>query len=294
MFGFDFISKFFGYALGYLFEITENYGTAVILFTLAVCILSFPLSIKKYKSEVPNLRFEARVQALKKKCGKDMKRFEEEKEIIAKKEGFNQFAGCMNLSLLSTFIIFGGVYSTIQRPLTNVLHISEDSVSEATGMLSDEQRKQKGTDQLDIIRSLEELRPKLTMFSQEEIDRISKLRSGFDFFGMNLLNSPKSSTFSEFLWVFPLLSFIFTLLGAFVSQRVRPVPDEVQGFAKYAVYIPTLIPVWFTYRVFSAVGIYLIVNSLISVIQTLALDEWFNPLKKIAENEKKDFEEIIM
>ena len=99
------------------------------MFTLAVCILSFPLSIKKYKSEVPNLRFEARVQALKKKCGKDMKRFEEEKEIIAKKEGFNQFAGCMNLSLLSNLMIFVGVYYTKQRHITNVLHISEYSHS---------------------------------------------------------------------------------------------------------------------------------------------------------------------
>ncbi len=290
MFGFDFVSKFFGYALGYLFEITGNYGTAVILFTVAICIISFPLAVKKYKSEIPNLRFEARVASLKKECGKDLKCFEEKKEEIAKKEGFNQFAGCMNISLIFTFIIFGGVYSTIQRPLTNVLHISEDAVSEATGMLNDEQRKQKGTDQLDIVRSLDELRSKLTMFSQEEIDRIAKLRSGFDFFGINLLNSPKSSKFSDFLWVFPLMSFVFTLFGVFVSQKVRSTPDELQGMSKYAVYIPALIPVWFTYRVFAAVGIYLIMNSFINIIQTWVLEKWFSPLKKVAKNEKKDFE----
>lgn len=294
MFGFDFVSKLFGYALGYLFDVTGNYGTAVILFTVAVCIISFPLAVKKYKNEIPNLRFEARVASLKEECGKDLRRFEERKEEIAKKEGVNQFAGCMNLSLIFTFVVFGGVYSTIQRPLTNVLHISEDSVSEATGMLSDEQRKQKGTDQLDVVRSLYELRPKLTMFSQEDINRIAKLRSGFDFFGINLLNSPKSSKFFEFLWIFPLMSFVFAFLGIFVSQKIRSIPDELQGISKYAVYIPALIPVWFVYRVFAAVGMYLVVSSFINIIQTWVLDKWFSPLKRIAKSEKRDFEAFII
>lgn len=293
MFGFDFISKFFGYALGYLFEITGNYGTAVILFTLIVCVLSFPLSVKKYCASSPNLRFEAKKEALKKQCGKDIRRFEHEQEELAKKEGVNPLAGCMNLSMIFTFIIFGGVYSTIQRPLSNVLHLSEDAVSEATGMLNDDQRKQKGTDQLDIVRSFDDLRPKLTMFSDEELNDISKLSSGFNFLGINLLNTPKSSNFSEMLWIFPFLSLIFSVIGTYVIQKnMGTTPDEQVGFAKYAIYLPSLLQVWFAYRVFAAVGICLIANSFFNIFQSMILEHFFSPFKKIAKQEQALFDKI--
>ena len=288
-----FISKFFGYALGYLFDLTGNYGISVILFTIAINLISFPLAIKRYKTTLPNLKFEAKKNALKKQCGEDTKKFEEELTELTKKEGVNPFGGCMSISMLLTFVIFGGVYSTIQKPLVNVLHLSKDKVSEATGMLSDEQKAQKGTDQLDIVRSFNELRPKLDMFSEDELNRISKLSSGFELLGFNLLNSPKSSSFSTFMWILPFLSLVFSVLGAYINQSTNPMMEELEGFAKYTVYFFSLIQTWIVYKVFAAVGLYLVVSSVFNIIQSLFLEYFFSPYAKIAKKEREMFQDLI-
>lgn len=288
-----FISKFFGYALGYLFDITGNYGIAVILFTILITLLSFPLAIKRYKTTLPNLKFEAKKNALKKQCGKDTNKFQDELAELSKKEGVNPMSGCMNISMILTFVIFGGVYSTIQKPLVNVLHLSNDKVSEAIGMLTEEQKAQKGTDQLDIVRSFSELRPKLTMFSEEELDRIGKLSSGFEFWGLNLLNSPKSSPFMSFMWMLPLLSLIFTSLSAYISQSMNPMMEELEGFAKYTIYFFSLFQTWIVYKVFAAVGLYLVVSSFFSIIQSLALEYFFSPYIKLAKKEREKFENLV-
>lgn len=289
-----FISKFFGYALGYFFDMTGNYGIAVILFTIVISVVLFPLSIKRYKTTLPNLKFEAKKNALKRQCGKDTNKFQDELAELSKKEGVNPLGGgCLNVSFILTFIIFGGVYSTIQKPLVNVLHLSNDKVSEAIGMLTEEQKAQKGTDQLDIVRSFKELRPKLTMFSEEELNKIGKLSSGFELWGLNLLNSPKSSPFMSFMWILPLLSLVFTSLGTYINQLTNPMAEELEGAAKYIIYVLPLIQVWIVYKVFAAVGLYFVMSSIFNIFQSLALEHFFSPYIKLAKKEKERFENLV-
>ena len=49
MFGFDIFSSAFGYALGLLFDLTANYGISIILFTLIINIIFFPMAIKRVR-----------------------------------------------------------------------------------------------------------------------------------------------------------------------------------------------------------------------------------------------------
>ena len=69
MFGFDIFSSAFGYALGFLFDLTANYGISIILFTLIVNIIFFPMAIKRVRGMSTNEKFEAKKEELKKRCG---------------------------------------------------------------------------------------------------------------------------------------------------------------------------------------------------------------------------------
>ena len=190
MFGFDIFSGAFGYALGFLFNLTENYGVSIILFTLIVNIIFFPMAIKRVRGMSTNEKFEAKKEELRKSCGKDIQRFNREMMELAQKEGVNPMKGCTNISLILTLIIFSGIYSTIQRPLSNVLHLPKEKISQATNLLTEEQKRQKGSDQLDLVRSFDEVKAKLDMFTDEEKSKISKFSKGFKFLGINLLNIP--------------------------------------------------------------------------------------------------------
>ena len=292
MFGFDIFSGAFGYVLGFLFDLTYNYGISIILFTLIVNIIFFPMAIKRVRSMSTNEKFEAKKEELKKKCVNDVQRFNRELMELAQKEGVNPMKGCTNISFILTLIIFSGIYSTIQRPLSNVLHLSKDKISQATNKLTEEQKRQKGSDQLDLVRSFEEIKPKLDMFTEEELNKISKFNKGSEFLGINLLNIPKFSKFSEMLWILPLLSFLFSALGTFIMQKNSGLAEEAKGISKYSVYLFAVFQAWIVSRVFAALGFYLLFNNILGNIQSLIIERFFSTYIIKAKQELKLFEKV--
>lgn len=293
MFGFDIFSDVFGYALGALFDLTGNYGVAVILFTLLVSLITFPIAIKRSRSMTLDEKFEAKKENLRKICGNDAQKFNREYMELAQKEGVNPFRGCTNISLILTIVIFSGIYSTIQKPLSSVLHLQKEKVLEATSVLTEEQRKQKGSDQLDLIRSFDDVKPKLKMFTNDELNKMDKLSKGFKFLGLNLLNIPKFSSFGEYLWVFPLLSFIFSAFGQYVMQKFSGIGNDVRGIGKYSIYIFSFFQAWIVSKVFAAVGLYFLVSNILGTLQFLLIERYFSVHILKARKESKLFLEIL-
>lgn len=293
LFIFDFISGVFGYILWFLFEITQNYGTATILFALVVNILTFPIVVKRIQNTASNEKFEAKKEKLKKRFGNDPQRFNKELLELSQKEGVNPFQEGGLFATLLTFVMLGLVYSSVNHPLTNVLHLPKDKVSQAVEVLTDEQRRQKGSDQLDLVRSFDENKSKLTMFDNEELEKISKYSKGFSFLGLNLLNIPKFSKFSEFLWILPAFSFIFSIFGSYVMQKASGMSDEIKGAGKIFSVLISLFQAWIVSRVFGAVGLYFIMSGVMSTIQMLVVERFFSPYLKKAKKEKKLFYKLL-
>lgn len=292
MFGFDVFSSAFGYALGFLFDLTANYGVSIILFTLIINIIFFPMAIKRVRGMSTNEKFEAKKEELKKRCGKDIQRFNRELMELAQKEGVNPMKGCTNISFILTLIIFSGIYSTIQKPLSNVLHLSKEKISQATSKLTEEQKRQKGSDQLDLVRSFEEIKPELDMLTEDELDKISRFSKGFEFLGVNLLNIPKFSKFSEMLWILPLLSFLFSALGTFIMQKNSGLSDNASGIGKYSVYLFAVFQAWIVSQVFAALGLYLLFSNILGNLQSIIIDRFFSTYAIKAKQELKLFEEL--
>jgi len=48
------IASLFGYLLNFIYGLVNNYGLAIILFTIAVQIILLPLSIKQQKTLIKN------------------------------------------------------------------------------------------------------------------------------------------------------------------------------------------------------------------------------------------------
>ena len=291
--GLDFISSAFGYILWFLFEITKNYGVAIILFTIIINFLTVPLVIKRIRSVPLNEKFEAKKEKLRKKFANDPRRFNQEVLELSQREGVNPFKnGGLSTNIL-TFLIFGLIYASVNHPLTNVLHLPKQKVVQASEVLTSEQRQQKGSDELDLVRSFEENKSKLTMFDNEEIEKISEYSKGFSFLGLNLLNIPKFSKFGEYLWIFPLLSFVFSILGNYVIQKISGTFDDVKGAGRVIICLISLFQAWIVSRIFAAVGLYFIVNGIVSNIQVVFLDNFFSPYIQRAKREKKLFDKIM-
>ena len=122
---FDFLGSIFGYVLWFFFDAVSNYTVAVILFTVLINLLMFPLAIKRQKNTAGNIRLTEKQNELRKRYEKDQKRYNEELAKLYEREGRSPMSGCLTTMLLPMILWFG-ILGVINRPLKNTLHIPDE------------------------------------------------------------------------------------------------------------------------------------------------------------------------
>lgn len=105
---FDVIAKPLLYILKYLNKFTHNYGWAIILLTIILKFIFFPLTHKSYKSMKALKDLQPQMTALKKKYGKDKEQLNRELLSLYRTYKVNPLGGC--LPMLVQFPIFIAFY----------------------------------------------------------------------------------------------------------------------------------------------------------------------------------------
>ena len=123
---FNLIGSVFGYALWFAFTLVKNFAVAILIFTVLLRVLQFPLQIKSQKSMAGSMRHQKKQQEIQAKYGKDREKINEELSKLYEKENVSPTGGCMT-TLVPMFLLMG-VYWTVRYPLTNTLHIAKDTV----------------------------------------------------------------------------------------------------------------------------------------------------------------------
>ena len=124
----DLIRVPFGYLLDWLYTFTNNYGLALILFSLIIKLVLLPMSVKSKKSMLKMSRLSPQVKALEAKYGDDKQKYQLAVQQMYKEEGVSMGGGC--LWSFIPLIILLPLYYVIREPITYMMHNSR-SVSEA-------------------------------------------------------------------------------------------------------------------------------------------------------------------
>lgn len=111
----NFIGNFFGHILRIIFEITHDYGLAIILFTIVAKVLLLPLTIKQTKSTKAMQDIQPRIQEIQTKYKNKPEKQNEEMVKLYKEANINPLAGC--LPLLIQLPIIMGLFSVIREPV---------------------------------------------------------------------------------------------------------------------------------------------------------------------------------
>jgi YidC/Oxa1 family membrane protein insertase len=96
---FYFITKPMFLALDYFFHLFGNFGVAILLVTVLVKLLFFPLANKSYESMAKMKSVQPQLQALKEKYPDDRQKQQQEMMEIYRKEKINPIAGCLPIAL---------------------------------------------------------------------------------------------------------------------------------------------------------------------------------------------------
>ena len=103
-----------GYPLGWImwaiYKVVNNYGVALILFTVLVRLALFPLSVKQQKSSAKMQVFQPKMQEIQKKYANNKEKQQEEMMKLYEQHGYNPMAGCLP-SIIQMILLFG-----MQRP----------------------------------------------------------------------------------------------------------------------------------------------------------------------------------
>jgi len=92
---FYFLTKPLFYALHYLAEKIGNFGIAILILTIGVKSIFFPLANKSYRSMAKMRKLQPEMVKLRERFGEDKQRLNQEMMALYKKEGANPLSGCL-------------------------------------------------------------------------------------------------------------------------------------------------------------------------------------------------------
>jgi len=107
------ISKGALYSMNWLYKVTGNYGLAIIILTLFLQILLFPLTKKSFQASLAMKKMQPLINELKLKYKDDPKRFQAELFNLYRGKGANPFKGC--LPMILQIPIFWALFVALQN-----------------------------------------------------------------------------------------------------------------------------------------------------------------------------------
>lgn len=116
----DIIQVPFGYLLDWLYQLTTNYGAALILFSIIVKLILLPTTAKSKKSSMKMSRLTPQIQQIQKKYEGDQQKQSAAMQELYKTEGVSMGGSCL-WSLLPMLILFP-LYTVIREPIKYLLH----------------------------------------------------------------------------------------------------------------------------------------------------------------------------
>ena len=67
----DFFANLFGYVLNFIYNLTSNYGIAIILFTILLKLIMLPMTIKQQKSMKKSSEMQVKAREIQEKYSND-------------------------------------------------------------------------------------------------------------------------------------------------------------------------------------------------------------------------------
>lgn len=99
-------------------EIFSNYAIAIIIMSIIIKVITFPLTIKQQKSMAKTKALQPKIKELQEKYGNDAQTIARKQQELYKEYGVNPMSGC--LPLLIQLPILMSMWRVVQQPETYV------------------------------------------------------------------------------------------------------------------------------------------------------------------------------
>ncbi|SHI13166.1 YidC/Oxa1 family membrane protein insertase [Sporobacter termitidis DSM 10068] len=282
----DFITKPFGWLMMVLYEFTKSYGLAVIIFALVVKLILLPFQAKSKHSMMRTSRLQPKMKELEKKHGANKQKYNEEVAKLYREEKINPMSGCL-WSLLPFPIIIALFYA-IRQPLTTMMGVPKALLAAPDGAIYKLLEQLGGPTAngtyLEIHQAEFISRPEHFNAFQQLSDKLHQI--DYHFLGVDLGQQPdwqflwKANWSDPSVWVpglllflLPIISGVLAYFSSKVSMQINPVQGNAQqqSSTKSMMLMMPLISIFFGFSMPGAIGVYMIAQTVLSVVQDVYL-----------------------
>ena len=128
------IGNLLGHVLRIIYDVVQNYGWSIIVFTILVKVLLLPLTIKQTKSTKAMQDIQPKIQEIQEKYKNKPEKQQQEIMKLYQEAKINPLAGCLPLLIQMPIII--GLFSVLREPVAYGVFQSEEAFKLAdTGFL---------------------------------------------------------------------------------------------------------------------------------------------------------------
>lgn len=213
---FEFFANIFGYLLQFLYTLVNNYGLAIILFTLIIKLLLLPLSIKQQKTMKKSSELQEKVKVMQFKYKNDPEKLNKEMMNFYKTENVSPFSGCLT-SIIQMLLLLS-IFYLVRSPLTFMEKIPQENINTYIQQLKDEGKVISNVyPEIDLIRETELLKEK-----NPEDQFIEKTNIKMNFLGLDLSKIPQQNMTDYTVYIIPVLY----ILSSFISIRITTAKQQ--------------------------------------------------------------------
>ena len=226
----DIIQVPFGWLMAQLYQLTTNYGWALILFAIIVKLVLLPATAKGKKSTMKMSRLSPKLKAIQEKYANDQQKQSEAMQALYKEEGVSMGGGCL-WSLLPLLVLFP-LYTVVRQPIVYMLGESAEVAGKIVEIIKAGAADRFTGGFYDQMVAAP-LIPQFAQQIQEAIPNISAATLegiNFNFLGIDLGLTPQWNIFSSnwsWTWpmigaaLFPIFSAGGQLLSMFINQKMN-------------------------------------------------------------------------
>lgn len=126
----DFIADIFGYLLNFIYEIVNNYGLAIIIFSVILKILLLPISISQQKTLKKSQKMQEKTREIQEKYKGNQEKINTEMIDLYKREKMNPFSGCF--SSIIQLVLLISIFLIVSKPLTYMKKVDSELIQQYT------------------------------------------------------------------------------------------------------------------------------------------------------------------
>lgn len=196
----SFIASLFGYLLEFIYNLVNNYGLAIILFSIVLKLVLLPISIKQQKTMQKSVKIQTKMKEIQTKYKNNPEKMNQEIMSLYKNEKMSPFSGCLS-SIIQVILLFA-VFYLVRSPLTFMKKVDPQVIENYTNEIKQEQQVNTAYPEISVIQ-----------YKGQEDQRVN---INMDFLGIDLSKVPTQSLNDPRVYIIPVLY----VISSFVSIRL--------------------------------------------------------------------------